>query len=471
METKIRLRYAPSPTGHLHIGGVRTALFNYLYAKANNGAFIVRIEDTDFKREIEEGEKNQIDGLEWLGIEIDECPTKPGKFGPYRQMERLDIYQKYVDELLEKGFAYKCYCSSEKLEASREKQLASGIPSPKYDGTCRDNPKAKIPGVKPSIRMKMPSNVDLTWNDSVRGKITINTNDIGDWVIQKSNGIPTYNFANVIDDHLMEISHVMRGEEHISNTPKQIHLYQLFGWDIPQYIHLTIITDESGKKLSKRNKEQIQFIHLFKERGFLPKALFNFLALLGWSPKSEEEIFSKKELINKFNLEGLSHSSTMFNLEKLYWTNNYYIKKLDEKDLFIFLDPFVKDLSLTKELKMDIFKVFQSQLKEGIEIQKLIKIFTEDYIIDLDFKDFAIENLFVIEKLQELLLPLNKWEKENLKEIINKTGKDLGVKGKNLFMPLRIALTGNNHGPDLVSIMKIFGKEKTLKRLEDFINA
>ncbi len=471
METKIRLRYAPSPTGHLHIGGVRTALFNYLYAKANSGSFIVRIEDTDIKREIEAGEKNQIDGLEWLGIEIDESPLNPGKFGPYRQMERLDIYQKYVDQLLEKGLAYKCYCSSEKLAKSREEQLARGIPSPKYDGTCLNNPHAEIPGVKPSIRMKMPADVDLSWNDGVRGNITINTHDIGDWVIQKSNGIPTYNFANVIDDHLMEITHVMRGEEHISNTPKQIHLYQIFGWEIPKFVHLTIITDETGKKLSKRNKEQMQFIHLFKEQGFLPGALFNFLSLLGWSPKTEEEIFTKEQLIDKFNIEGLSHSPTTFDLEKLYWINNYYIKKLDEKDLFVFLNPFVKDLVLTDDLKLAIFKVFQPQLHRGIEIQGLIKIFTENYDVDLELKDFAVKNIAVVKKLQELLWALDDWEKDELKTAINNTGKELGAKGKNLFMPIRIAITGHNHGPDLVSVMKIFGKEKTLKRLEDFINA
>ncbi|NOQ50490.1 MAG: glutamate--tRNA ligase [Mycoplasmataceae bacterium] len=471
---KIRLRYAPSPTGYLHIGGARTALFNYLFAKANHGKFIVRIEDTDYNREIKDGEKNQLDGLRWMGIEIDETTDNPGHYGPYKQSERLDIYNKYIDQLLEKGVAYKCYCSPEELASSREKQLKAGIISPKYDEKCWNSRNTKIaidPKIIPSIRVHLPKNHDFTWVDGVRGEITINSKDVGDWIIKKSNDIPTYNFAVVIDDHLMEISHVMRGEEHISNTPKQLHLFDVFGWKHPEFVHLTIITNDEGKKLSKRDEETLQFIHLFKENGFLPIAIFNFLALLGWSPKTTQEIFNKKELIKKFNLEGLSHAPSMFNYDKLLWTNNYFIKRLNPKELFTFLNPFVKDLELSDEIKRQIFHVFQPQLREGREIKTLIKTFTDEFKATPKLKTEALKSLSLLKDFEEVLKQINQWERSMLKTQIMDLGKKHNVRGKELFFPLRIALTGINHGPDLGSIMEIFGKEKTMKRLKEFINA
>ena len=238
--SKPRLRYAPSPTGRLHIGGARTALFNYLYAKHMDGDFIVRIEDTDIERNIKDGEKSQIDNLIWMGMEPDYYPGKEDETGPFRQSERFDVYNKYVDFLLKNGFAYECWCSKEDLDKERN-EANNNKKAYKYSRKCLNNP-IKKEGQKPSIRIKMPENEILEWDDGVRGKIAINSNDIGDWVIMKSNGIPTYSFANVIDDHLMKITHVMRGEEHISNTPKQIHRYKLFGWKHPNFLHLTIIT-------------------------------------------------------------------------------------------------------------------------------------------------------------------------------------------------------------------------------------
>ena len=464
-----RFRYAPSPTGSLHIGGARTALFNFLLAKHTGGEFIIRTEDTDIERNVEGGEKNQIDNLEWVGIISDENAIKGGQYGPYRQTERLDIYKKYIDELLEKEIAYKCWCTPKELEAERENQILKGIISPKYSGKCANNPEPKE-GIEPSIRIRVPKDEIFTWNDLVRGKVSVPGVDVGDWVIQKSNGIPTYNFAVVIDDYLMKITDVLRGEEHISNTPKQIHLYNVFGWEVPNFFHLSIITGKDKRKLSKRDEKTLQFIHLYKERGYLPDAIFNFLSLLGWSPKGEQEIFSKEELIKIFDEKRFSKSPSYFDINKLLWTNNFYIKKLNDKDLFNFLNPFVSKIDLSDDKKMQIFKTFQPQLKEGIEIKELIKIFVSEYSIDESSRQFAIENKEVIIKFLKRLKMLKDWEQVLIKETMMSVGHELDVKGKKLMMPIRIATTGNQHGPDIAGILKVFGKQKTILRLEEFIN-
>jgi len=472
MHTKLkkrRLRYAPSPTGSLHIGGARTALFNFLLAKHSGGEFIIRTEDTDIERNIDGGELNQIENLEWLGIEIDENAIKGGSYGPYRQMERLDIYNKYIDELLAKDLAYKCWCSSEELEKDRELQLSKGIPSPRYSGKCATN-QNPIEGVTPSIRIRVPKEEIFTWDDGVRGKISITGKDFGDWVIKKSNGIPTYNFAVVIDDHLMKITDILRGEEHISNTAKQIHLFNVFNWEIPKFFHLSIIVGKDKKKLSKRDEKTLQFIHLYKERGYLPEAIFNFLALLGWSTGNENEIFSKDELIKMFDEKRLSKAPSFFDINKLLWTNNEYIKKLNDKELWTFLNPFVKDIDLSDEQKKLIFKTFQPQIKEGIEIIELVKLFTIDFFVEESPKLFAKENIEVIKEFLKRLKDHNDWESTSIKSLMMKVGEDLNSKGRKLMMPIRIAATGKEHGPDIASILTIFGKEKTLERLKEFIN-
>lgn len=466
---KRRLRYAPSPTGSLHIGGARTALFNFLLAKHSGGDFIIRTEDTDIERNIEGGELNQIENLKWLGIEIDEDAIQGGEFGPYRQTERIDIYNKYIDKLLEKDYAYECWCTSDELEQDREKQLSSGIPSPRYSGKCSTNPKP-VKGMTPSIRIRVPKEEVFKWDDGVRGEVSITGKDFGDWVIRKSNGIPTYNFAVVIDDHLMKITDVLRGEEHISNTAKQIHLFNLFNWEVPKFFHLSIIVGKDRKKLSKRDTKTLQFIHLYKERGYLPEAIFNFLSLLGWSTGNEKEIFTKKELIKIFDETRLSKAPSFFDINKLHWTNNEYIKKLTDKELWDFLNPFVKDVKLSDEQKKLIFKTFQPQLKEGIEIIELVKLFTMNYNVDKNAKDFAKENLEIIKMFSKKLTSHNNWNAISIKEVMMNAGEELGVKGKKLMMPIRIASTGKEHGPDIASILTIFGKEKTLERLKEFIN-
>src|SRR5690625_5136731 len=331
MGKEVRVRYSQNPTGDLHIGNARKALFNYLFARHHGGKFIVRTEDTDIKRNVEGGEESQFKFLKWLGIEWDEGADIGGDYGPYRQMERLDIYKKYVDELMERNLAYECFMTEEELEAEREEQRKNGQ-VPKYSGAHSDLTEEqkeafRNEGRKPAIRIRVPQNKTYTFNDMVRGDISIESSDFGDWVIVKKDGIPSYNFAAVIDDHLMEITHVLRGEEHISNTPRQMMIYEAFDWEPPTFGHMTLILNEDRKKLSKRDQHIIQFIEQYKNLGYLPEAMFNFITLLGWSPTGEEEIFDKATLIEIFDPERLSTSAAILDRKSVQWMNGEYIKK------------------------------------------------------------------------------------------------------------------------------------------------
>ena len=295
MGNEIRVRYAPSPTGHLHIGNARTAIFNYLFARHENGKFIIRVEDTDQKRNVVGGEESQLKFLKWLGVDWDESVDIGGEYGPYRQMDRLNLYEKHWQELLDKGLAYKCYCTEEELEKSREEQLARGE-MPRYTGKCRhltseERERLEAEGRQPSVRFMVPAHKTYTFDDVVKGRVSFESDGIGDFVIVKKDGIPTYNFAVAIDDHLMEISHVLRGEDHISNTPKQMMVYEAFGWDAPTFAHMTLIVNEQRKKLSKRDESIVQFIEQYADLGYLPEALFNYISFLGWSPKGEENLY------------------------------------------------------------------------------------------------------------------------------------------------------------------------------------
>ena len=392
MTNEVRVRYAPSPTGHLHIGNARTALFNYLFAKHYGGDFIIRTEDTDEKRNVEGGEESQLQYLKWLGIEWEEGPDVGGDYGPYRQTERLDIYQKYVDELLERGLAYKCYMTEEELENEREEQKAKGQ-VPKYSGAHRDLTEEQIAafeaeGRLPSIRFRVPDDVTYTFNDLVRKDITFESSDFGDWVIVKKNGIPTYNFAVAIDDHLMNITHVLRGEEHISNTPKQMMIYEAFGWTPPKYGHMTLILNENRKKLSKRDEHILQFIEQYRNLGYLPEAMFNFISLLGWSPVGEEEIFDKATLIEIFDPERLSTSPAIFDQQKLKWMNNEYIKNSElDKVIDLAMPYLIKAGKLSEDMDEEqrnwaekVISLYREQLRYGEEIIELTELFFTDDI-------------------------------------------------------------------------------------------
>ncbi len=473
---KRRVRYAPSPTGYLHIGNARTALFNYLYAKHYDGEFIIRIEDTDIKRNKADGVKSQLENLKWLGISWDEGIDINGEYGPYNQLARFEqqIYQQYIDYLLEHDLAYYCFCSSEELDAESEAQKQRGE-IPKYSGKCRHLTKEEVASnlannISYSIRFKVPENKTITWDDMVKGTINFNSNDVsGDFNIVKRDGIPTYNFAVVIDDHLMEISHVLRGEDHISNTPKQILLYQALNFEIPTFGHMSLIVNENGKKLSKRDHDIIQYIEEYRELGYLPEAMFNFIALLGWSPEGEAEIFSQKELINIFDEKRLSKSSAKFDVKKLAWINNTYIKNMDDNQYLTFINPFLAqcNVNCTKEQLEQLALMFKPQISYGAEIIDLIQAFF-NFDLEADALNFINENdsIKLINTFKNELALLNEINHELISNLIKNVGKMTDCKGKMLYMPLRIYITGKMHGPELPDIITLLGKEQVLMLID-----
>jgi glutamyl-tRNA synthetase/nondiscriminating glutamyl-tRNA synthetase len=434
---KVRVRYAPSPTGLLHIGNARSALFNYLYARHFGGDFIVRIEDTDVLRNVEGGEASQLNYLNWLGLEWNESPDKGGNFGPYRQLERLDLYTKYANELLEKGLAYKDFREDSETYA---------------------------------IRFKVPSDTTYTFNDIVRGHLKFESKDVEDWIIMKDNGIPTYNFAVVIDDHFMEISHVLRGEEHITNTPKQLMIYEAFNWEAPLFGHMTIIVNEEKKKLSKRDKNVIQFISEYEKIGYLPEAMFNFISLLGWSPQGNKEILSKENIIKQFDPKRLSKAPAMFDKDKLAFINSRYIKKLTIEELAkksrIYLEEANIEIKSQNWLEL-LVTVFQDRMNYIGEIAELYHAFFQhEFKLSDETFQFLIDNksLSLLESFQGHL-NVSDFQVESIEDAIKQSGLDTETKGKELFMGLRIATTGDMHGPSLPASLALLGKEKVMKRL------
>lgn len=484
MKKEVRVRYAPSPTGFLHIGNARTAMFNYLFAKNLDGKFIIRIEDTDSKRNVEGGEESQLRFLKWLGLDWDEGVDVSGEYGPYRQSERNDIYETYYKQLEEKGLAYKCYCTEEELEAEREAQTENGE-NPKYSEKCRHLTKEQqdalaAEGRKPSLRFAVQPGKVYTWNDMVKGELSFESDEIGDFVIVKKDGVPTYNFAVAIDDHLMEISHVLRGEEHISNTPKQLMIFESFGWGHPEFGHMTLIVNESRKKLSKRDGSILQFIHQYKELGYLPEALFNFIALLGWSPSGEEEIFSKEDFVRIFDAERLSKSPAMFDQVKLKWMNNQYVKSLSEEAVTELCLPFLQaagkvstnpteeELAWAKTL----IRLFHEQLSFGAEIVELTEMFFKDEVeMEEEGKDVLADEdvAAVLKEFVNQLEQLEVYSSETIKSAIKAVQKATGQKGKKLFMPIRVAATGQTHGRDLNDTLYLLGRERVVKRISEHI--
>ncbi|MEH7509563.1 glutamate--tRNA ligase [Priestia megaterium] len=481
MSSEVRVRYAPSPTGHLHIGNARTALFNYLFARNQNGKFIIRIEDTDQKRNIEGGEESQLRYLKWLGIEWDESIDVGGEYGPYRQSERTEIYQKYTEELLEKGLAYHCYCTSEELEKEREEQQANSQ-MPRYSGKCRNltaeqRAELEAEGREPSIRFRVPSNTEIKWNDIVKDEVSFESEGIGDFVIVKKDGTPTYNYAVAIDDYLMKMTHVLRGDDHISNTPKQILVYEALGWTPPVFGHMTLIVNENRRKLSKRDESIIQFIEQYKELGYLPEALFNFITMLGWSPVGEEEIFSKEQFIEIFDPARLSKSPALFDTSKLRWMNNQYMKQLDLDEVVALSVPHLVKAGKVEETRdaeteqwvRDLVALYQEQMSFGAEIVELTEMFFKK---EIDYSEEA-KAVLAEEQVPEVLKAfateissLEEFSADEIKAATKAVQKATGQKGKKLFMPIRVATTGETHGPELPKAISLLGKETVLARLE-----
>ncbi|MBH8598832.1 glutamate--tRNA ligase [Thermoactinomyces sp. CICC 10523] len=482
---RVRTRYAPSPTGHLHIGGARTALFSYLHAKKNGGDFIVRIEDTDTERNVPGADEKQMAMLKWLGIEWDESVDVGGPYAPYRCMERTDIYNRYIDQLLSEGKAYLSYATPEEIEKEREEQLARGE-TPKYSGWDRDlTPEERArfeeEGRVPSVRFRVPEGKTIIFDDEIRGTVRFESDGIGDFVIRRPDGRPTYNFAVVVDDALMKITHVIRGEEHLSNTPKQILIYEALGFEVPQFAHIPLILNAEGKKMSKRDETIIQFIDQYKELGYLPEAIINFIALLGWSPEGEEEIFSKDELIQAFSLSRVSKAPAIFDTGKLKWMNGQYIKQAPLERITRLAIPYLEKAGrVTTPLSPEqeewvtrLVSLYQEQLEYVAQIVELTDLFFQD---EVTYGDSAAEVLreehvpavlgAFLQKVQEA----DRFEPETIKTMFKEIQKETGYKGKRLFMPIRVAVTGQDHGPDLREALALIGKESVVNRLRSVID-
>ncbi|MDY4735791.1 glutamate--tRNA ligase [Terrisporobacter sp.] len=485
--SNVRVRFAPSPTGFVHIGSLRTALYNYLFAKKMGGEYILRVEDTDRTRLVDGAIENMLNAMKWAGINHTEGVmlddngnvVQKGDCGPYIQSERLDIYQKYIQELLDSGKAYYCFCTKERLDEVREKQREAGETA-KYDGHCRDLTKeeveAKIAAGEPYvIRLRLPENHVIKFVDGVRGETEFNTNDLDDQVLIKTDGFPTYHFAVVVDDHLMKITHVIRGEEWVSSTPKHVYLYEAFGWEAPKFVHLPNILNKEKKKLSKRHGDVA--VEDFKKKGYLPEGLVNYVALVGWSPEENKEIFSMEELEQAFSIERVSKSGGVFDTEKLNWVNQHYMKYGDDEVLTALATPFLVEAGFVTEQEAeerhDFIKGMVSVLKEKLQYVKEItdhaSIFFGD-TVELETEEcgefLKLEHIpTLVDALIEKLSNMEVLDEASAKAMLKEIQKEHGIKGKNLFMGSRISLTGQMHGPDLNKIMEVIGKETCLKRL------
>ena len=471
---KTRTRFAPSPTGFMHIGNLRTAIFEYLLAKKDNGDFILRIEDTDQTRKVEGAIDFIYNTLSLCGFKIDEGPNNEGEYGPYIQSERIDIYKKYALELVEKGAAYYCFCTEERLDKLRE--VASlNKQAFMYDGHCRNLSKEEVEeklskGVPYVIRQAMPKTGETVVSDVVYGDIVIDNSVLEDQILIKSDGYPTYNFANVIDDHLMNITHVVRGKEYLDQTAKYNLLYEAFGWEKPEYVHVAMVLGEDGSKLSKRNGDA-SFMDLYNE-GYLPEAIVNYLVLLGWSPETNQEVFSMGELINIFDPKRISKSSSQYDVKKLNWFNAQYIKKLSLDKYFDFVLPFLKDAynldNKSDEWIRHLVSIYQNHISYGKEIVNEVRLFFEDDItLDEECNEFMKQEGVsdTIKAFKEEIEAISDWNVDSISLAINNVKEKCGVKGKMLYMPIRIAVSGVMHGPELPDTIYLLGKEKVLKRL------
>lgn len=463
----VRVRFAPSPTGHLHIGGARTALFNWLFARHNNGKFILRIEDTDKSRSTEEYIESIIEALKWLGLDWDE--------GPFRQTDRISIYQKYAYKLLEEGKAYRCYCSPEELEQRRREALKQGTP-PRYDRRCRqiretlDKPFA--------IRFKMPLDGETVVNDIVKGKVIFKNSELEDLVILRSDGTPTYNFCVVVDDYEMNITHVIRGEDHLNNTPKQIHIYKALGIQPPAFAHIPMILGSDRARLSKRHGATN--VLTYRDEGYLPEAVINFLARLGWSYK-DQEIFTMEELIKYFRLEDVGKANAIFNPEKLLWLNSEYIKMSDEKRLFELLKPFLLKEGYIKEGQhIDIvwaskaIKSLKERCRTLKELAHAMRYYLLDYVqIDEKAKEKYItpKTLPLLKEITERLEAVSEFNQKEIEKVFMDMVNEKGIKLGDIAQPVRVAITGSTVSPGIYEVLELVGKEKTLNRLRRVINA
>jgi len=485
----IKTRFAPSPTGFLHVGGLRTALYAYLLAKKEGGNFVLRIEDTDQKRFIEGGIENIIASLNWGGIKIDEGVyiengqvIQKGENGPYIQSERKQIYHKYVNQLIESGNAYYCFCSKDRLTELREYQEKNKLPTG-YDGHCRElhfpESKAKTDGGEEYVvRMKMPREGTTVVDDMVRGKVEFQNKLVDDQVIQKADGFPTYHLAVVVDDHLMDLTHVIRGEEWLSSTPKHIQLYKMFGWEMPKFAHLPLMVNEQKQKLSKRHGDVS--VEDFREKGYLPEAMINFIAFLGWNPGDEREIFSLAELEKEFDFVHVGKGASFFNIEKLDWYNKHYIANLSSEDLAKRCEPFFANQGVNlSSIDCSLLPVVQLEQGRANTLLELVNnvsfIFAKNLQYDAELlvwkKSTREDAKQKLQAIHEFLNNIGEWEwtRENLEEKGLAWIKENGWNNGDVLWPTRVALSGLKNSPGPFEIMGVLGKERSLARIIEAI--
>ncbi len=478
--SNVRTRFAPSPTGFLHVGGARTALFNWLYARHHGGTFVLRIEDTDLERSTEESVNAILQGLEWLGLNWDEGPGCGGDYGPYFQSQRLEIYRYYIQKLLDEDKAYYCYCTPEELQARREGALAQGK-DPKYDRRCAHLTAAQrraleAEGRQPVVRFRSNDVGTTVVNDLIRGQIVFENEMLDDFVIQKSDGMPTYNFAVVIDDHLMKITHVIRGDDHISNTPRQIQVYQALGFPTPEFAHLPMILGNDRTRLSKRHGATS--VMEYRDQGFLPKAMVNYLALLGWSYSATDTLFTPEELIEKFSLDRVSRNPAVFDMKKLEWMNGVYLRELDPDELTDLVIPFVQQEGLlpesidagTREWVKKIAVSLQSRVRTLREFVSSSRYF---FVDDIDYDEAAVDKFLARDYVPDMLVVLeNKlkqvepFTEEKIEQVFlevkEKTGRKLG----DVIQPVRVAVTGTSVSPGMYEVLAALGRPRTIQRLQ-----
>ncbi|MDY6848189.1 MAG: glutamate--tRNA ligase [Thermodesulfobacteriota bacterium] len=456
----LRVRFAPSPTGYLHIGGARTALFNYLLARKEKGTFVLRIEDTDVARSTQESTDAILKAMQWLGLGYDE--------GPYYQSERFDLYREKVEELLEKGLAYRCYCTPEELEEKRKKAQEEGR-KPKYDGTCRE--RDDQPGDQPYVvRFRSPREGEVRFVDRIKGAITFRNDELDDLIIQRTDGTPTYNFVVVVDDATMGINLIIRGDDHINNTPRQILLYLALGYDVPTFAHVPMILGEDKTRLSKRHGATS--VMAYKEMGYLPEALVNYLVRLGWS-HGDQEIFSMQELIEKFSLEQVGKAAGVFNPGKLLWLNEHYIKTGDPARLGELLRPFLEAKGLSPEngpALPEVVTTLRDRAKTLVEMADGAAFY---YKREIEFDGKAVAKFLTEDKIpvfKSLIAGLEKasdWNHDCIEAVFNKVMKDYDLKLGKVAQPVRVALTGGTTSPSIFEVIQVLGRETTLRRLKE----
>ncbi len=474
--SRIRVRFAPSPTGYLHVGGLRTALYNYLFARKQNGTFILRIEDTDRSRYVEHAEENLIEALKWAGLVWDEGPDCGGPKAPYRQSERLALYREHALKLVDQGNAYYAFDTADELEEMRKEQEQMRLPV-KYDRRALKLSAAEVDaklaaGVPHVIRMKVPDLTTVTFDDIVRGKVEFASEQIDDQVLLKSDGFPTYHLANVVDDHLMEVSHVIRGEEWLSSTPKHVLLYQYFGWELPQFAHLPLLLNPDKSKLSKRQGDVA--VEDYRAKGYLPEALVNFVALLGWNPGDERELFSLHELVNEFSIERVGKSGAVFNLEKLNWMNAEHLRKKSDAEILRLLKNELKqsefkDATFSDEYLVKVIGAMRERVsfvKDFVEKSPYFFRRPKQFDPDVVKKRWKPESSGYLKSLTQEFSSLTNPNKEEYEAALHRTAQSLNVGNGQLIHPLRLAVSGTGSGPGLYDILFIIGKEETIKRIE-----